>query len=95
MAVTIDQIKELREATGVSMMACKKALEEVDGDYEEAVTILRKKGETKAADRKARTTSQGVVVIKSEGGKSAMVKLLCETDFVARGDDFMALARPP
>lgn len=92
MAVSIEDVKKLREATGVSMMVCKKALEEVDGDFEEAVTVLRKKGEAKAADRAERSTSQGVIVTKQEGGKIAMVQLLCETDFVAMGDDFMALA---
>lgn len=92
MAISIEQVKELREATGVSMMACKKALEEADGDYDKAVDLLRKKGEAKAADRAARTTANGVVSIKSENGKAAMVELQCETDFVAQGDDFIALA---
>lgn len=92
MAVSIEKIKELRDATGVSMTACKSALEQANGDFEEAVAILRKKGEAKAADRSARATGQGVVVIKSEGSKYVMVQLLCETDFVARGDDFMKLA---
>ncbi len=92
MSVSIEDVKQLRESTGVSMMACKKALEEADGDYDTAVDILRKKGEAKAADRSARATSQGVVSIISEGGKTAMVKLGCETDFVAMGDDFLELA---
>jgi len=92
MAVSIDQIKELREATGISMMDCKKALEEVDGDYDKAVDVLRKKGAVKAKDRAERTTANGVVVIKSENGKSAMVELQCETDFVAKGDDFIGVA---
>lgn len=92
MAVTLDQIKELREATGVSMMACKAALEESNGDTTKAVEILRKKGEAKAADRSERSTSQGVIVVKAGNDEMAMVKLLCETDFVARGDDFISLA---
>ena len=92
MAVSLDQIKELREMTGVSMMACKKALEEVDGDLDKAIDSLRKKGEAKAVDRAARETNQGVVSIKKDGGKASMVKLLSETDFVSRGDDFVALA---
>ncbi len=92
MAVSLDQIKELREMTGVSMMACKKALEEVDGDIEKAIDLLRKKGEAKAVDRAARETNQGVVSIKIEGGKASMVKLLSETDFVSRGEDFVSLA---
>lgn len=92
MTVTIDQIKELRETTGVSMMACKTALEEVGGDFEKAIDLLRKKGEAKAADRAERETGQGVVVVKTADGKAAMVSLKCETDFVSRGDDFVALA---
>lgn len=92
MTVTIEQIKELRDATGVSMTICKKALEEANSDFDEAVTILRKKGEAKAADRAARTTSNGVIVVKSKNGKSAMVSLQCETDFVARGEDFISVA---
>jgi elongation factor Ts len=92
MAVSLDQIKELREMTGVSMMACKKALEEVDGDLDKAIDSLRKKGEAKAVDRAARETNQGVVSIKKDSGKASMVKLLSETDFVSRGDDFVSLA---
>lgn len=92
MSVSIEQVKELREATGVSMMACKSALEDADGDYDKAVEILRKKGAAKAADRSARTTSHGVVFVKSGGGKVAMVELQCETDFVSLGEDFMGLA---
>ncbi|PIR54774.1 translation elongation factor Ts [Candidatus Peregrinibacteria bacterium CG10_big_fil_rev_8_21_14_0_10_36_19] len=92
MAVSIEQIKELREATGVSMMACKAALEESNGDYDAAVDILRKKGAAKAADRADRVTSFGVVFIKSKDGVSAMVQLNCETDFVALSDDFMSVA---
>lgn len=92
MAVSLDQIKELREMTGVSMMACKKALEETDGDVDKAVDLLRKKGEAKAVDRAARATNQGVIAVKIDGNKIGMVKVLSETDFVARGDDFIAMA---
>ena len=92
MSVTIEQIKELREATGVSTMACKKALEEAGGDYDAAVDLLRKKGAAKAADRADRATGNGVIVVKSTDSKAAMIELVCETDFVARGDDFIALA---
>ncbi len=91
MSVTIDQIKELRESTGVSMMACKKALDEASGDFDKAVDLLRQKGEAKAADRAGRSTAQGAVTIKVEGSKAAVVELQCETDFVAKGDDFLAL----
>ncbi|MBI2634679.1 translation elongation factor Ts [Candidatus Peregrinibacteria bacterium] len=93
MAVTIEEIKKLRETTGVSMTACKTALEEAGGDFEKAIDILRMKGEAKAADRAGRSTGQGAIVVKSDGKKSAMVTLLCETDFVARGDDFLKIAR--
>lgn len=92
MSITIDQIKELREATGVSMMACKKALEEANGDFDKAGEILRKKGEAKAVDRVSKVTKNGVVVIKAVDGKSALVELQCETDFVAKTSDFIAMA---
>ncbi|MFH1284168.1 MAG: translation elongation factor Ts [Candidatus Peregrinibacteria bacterium] len=92
MEITIDQIKDLRERTGVSMTACKKALEEAGGDFDKAVDVLRKTGEAKALDRAARHTSNGVVAVKSEDGKSAMVELQCETDFVAKSDDFIKVA---
>ncbi len=91
MAVSMEQLKELRDATGVSITACKKALEEANGDYEMAVDILRKKGEAKAADNAGRSTGEGAVGVYSEGGKIAMVKVACETDFVAKSDDFSAL----
>lgn len=92
MEVTLDQIKELREMTGVSMMACKKALEESEGNIDNAIDLLRKKGEAKSVDRAARETHQGVVAIKASDKKVAIVKLACETDFVSRGDDFVSLA---
>ncbi|MFC1750515.1 translation elongation factor Ts [Pseudomonadota bacterium] len=95
MAVTLDQIKELREETGVSMMACKKALEESDGDAEKALDILRKKGVAKAAERKDRSVGQGVVEAYIHGNSriGVLIQLGCETDFVAKNDDFKALAR--
>jgi len=92
MAVTIEQIKQLRESTGVSMASCKSALEEANGNLEEAITVLRKKGEAKAADRAGRSTTQGTIAIKTVNGKAAMVKLQSETDFASRSDDFVKLA---
>lgn len=92
MAVTLDQIKDLRKMTGVSMMACKKALEEAESDMDKAIDILRKSGEAKSVDRAARDTKQGVVTIKTDGFKAAMLSLLCETDFVSRGEDFIKVA---
>lgn len=95
MAVSLEQIKELREITGISMMSCKKALEETDGDFEKAAEILRKKGEAKAVERSERTTGQGVVscYIHSNNKLGAMVQLGCETDFVAKTEAFQALAK--
>lgn len=94
MAATLDQIKELREMTGVSMMGCKKALEESNGDLQKAIEILRKKGEMKAAERSARSTSQGVVASYIHGNArlGVLLQLGCETDFVAKTDDFKNLA---
>jgi elongation factor Ts len=91
MAISIESIKKLREMTGVSMTACKSALEEANGDFENAIDVLRKKGEAKAVDRAARGTSQGAVFVKVGGGKAGMVLLGCETDFVARGEDYLVL----
>lgn len=92
MAVTIEDIKKLRESTGVSMMACKKALEEANGDFDAAIDVLRKKGEAKAAERVGRSTAQGVIAVALGSEKVAMVSLLSETDFVSRGDDFVNMA---
>lgn len=95
MSVSLDQIKQLREATGASMMACKKALEENGGDYQKAADTLRKKGEAKAAERSERSTGQGAVVsyIHGNGRVGVLLHLGCETDFVARNDDFVNLAK--
>lgn len=93
MTVTLDQIKALRELTGVSTMSCKKALEEAEGDEKLAVEILRKKGEAKAAERTDRTTKFGVVVIENGDGKAAIVSIGCETDFVAKNEDFLKAAQ--
>jgi elongation factor Ts len=95
MEITTEQIKELRDSTGVSVMQCKKALEEANGDLEKAKIILHKISK-QSADKKAdRTLGAGVVsaYIHNNGTIGAMVELLCETDFVARNDDFKALAR--
>lgn len=93
MTVTLDQIKALRDLTGVSTMACKKALEEADGDEAKAIEILRKKGEAKAAERNDRTTNFGVTAIESIDGKSSIISLGCETDFVAKNEDFINSAQ--
>lgn len=95
MAVSLEQIKELREMTGVSMMACKKALGEADGDIQMAVELLRKKGEAKAGERSARSTGQGVVAsyIHQNAKIGVMVQLGCETDFVAKNEEFIQVAQ--
>lgn len=94
MAITTQQIKELREATGVGILDCRKALEETNGDYEKAVDYLRQKGLAKAAKRADREASEGVVELYSHGGGrvGVMVELNCETDFVGRSEGFRNLA---
>lgn len=92
MAITTDMIKELRDATGVSVMQCKKALEEAGGNMEKALMILKKKSSEIAAKKSDREVHDGVVVIKKDGTKAAMLMLKCETDFVAKNSDFLALA---
>lgn len=95
MATTLEQVKELREVTGSSMMACKKALDETGGDMEKSLGLLRKRGEAKAGERSERSTGQGVVCsyIHNNSKLGALVHLGCETDFVARNEQFQALAR--
>lgn len=95
MAITTEQIKQLRDETGISVMQCKKALEEAGGDMEKALVILRKNSKTIAAKKSERTLNAGVVecYIHASGTVGAMVELSCETDFVAKTDGFRALAR--
>jgi len=94
MEITTEMIKELRDATGVGILDCRKALTEANGDFDKAVDYLREKGVATAAKRAGRTTSQGVVELYShgEGRVGVMVEVNCETDFVARGEDFRSLA---
>jgi elongation factor Ts len=93
--ITAKMVADLRARTGAGMMDCKAALQEADGDMEKAVEILRKKGVAKADKRADRSASQGLVVIEaSPGGRdAAMIELNSETDFVARNQDFVSLAR--
>lgn len=86
-------VKGLREQTGAGMMDCKKALAEAGGDLARAVELLREKGLAKAGKREGRATSEGVIAIACRGGAGAMVEVGCETDFVARTDDFGRLAQ--
>ena len=94
MAITTNQIKELRDATGAGMMDCKEALVNADGDYEKAVDFLREKGLAKAAKRAGREASDGVIDVYSHGdGRiGVLVEVNCETDFVSRSDEFRHLA---
>ncbi|MFA6161096.1 MAG: translation elongation factor Ts [Patescibacteria group bacterium] len=88
-------VAELRDKTGAGMMACKKALDEAGGDLEKAVEVLRRMGEMKAAQKTAeRTTAEGIVAVYLHHNKkmSAMLELQCESDFVARNDDFVNFA---
>ena len=91
MAVSMADIKHLRKLTGAGMMDCKNALEEANGDFDKAVEIIRKKGQAVAAKRSDRDASEGCVAAKSTGKKATMIALKCETDFVAKNEDFMAL----
>lgn len=95
MAITSKMVKDLRDKTQAGMMDCKKALEKTDGDMEKAVDLLRQKGLAIAAKRAGRATSEGVIetYIHAGGKLGVMVELGCETDFVAKNDDFRAFAR--
>jgi elongation factor Ts len=85
-------VKELRERTGAGMMECKKALTEANGDGEKAVTLLRERGLAKAARREGRTSNEGTVAMALAGEAGALVEIGCETDFVARTDEFQHFA---
>jgi elongation factor Ts len=89
---TAADIKALRESTGAGMLDVKKALDEADGDKAKATEILRVKGLKGVTKREGRTTSNGLVTAKAEGGVGTLVEVLCETDFVAKGEKFIALA---
>ena len=89
---TAEDVKKLREATAAGMLDCKKALDEADGDYNKALDIIRVKGLKGVTKREGRLTSNGAVVAKVEGNLGVMLELNCETDFVAKGERFVALA---
>lgn len=92
--ITTEQVKELRDKTGVSVMQCKKALEEAGGDMEKALLILKKKGADVAAKKGDRTLGAGAIqsYIHANGAVGAIVELSCETDFVAKNEDFKKAA---
>ena len=85
-------VKQLRELTAAGMLDCKKALDEADGDFEKAVEIIRVKGLKGVTKREGRSASNGLVTAKVDGDLGVMIELNCETDFVAKGDRFQALA---
>lgn len=95
MAISATQVKELRDKTGAGFMDCKSALAEAEGDLDKAVTILRTRGQALAAKRSGRSTSQGLVgsYIHMGGQVGVLVEIGCETDFVARTDEFQQLTR--
>jgi elongation factor Ts len=87
-----EDVKKLREATAAGMLDCKKALDEAEGDFDKAVDIIRVKGLKGVTKREGRTTSNGLVIAKVQDNLGVMLELNCETDFVAKGDRFQALA---
>ncbi|GGZ40069.1 elongation factor Ts [Echinicola pacifica] len=94
MAITAQDVNKLRQMTGAGMMDCKKALTEAEGDFEKAVDILRKKGQKVSASRADRETKEGVVVtnVSDDTSRGVLLTLTCETDFVAKNDQFVAFA---
>ena len=89
--ITASMVKELRELTGAGMLDCKKALEEANGNIEEASTWLREKGIAKAAKKESRIAAEGLVSILTKGNKAVIVEVNSETDFVAKNDEFKDL----
>jgi elongation factor Ts len=94
-AITADQVKKLRDATGAGMMECKAALTEANGNFDDAMTILRKRGLAAATKRSGRSTNEGLIgsYIHMGGKIGVLVEVNCESDFVARTEDFQNLAR--
>ena len=92
--ITAAEVNKLRKSTGAGMMDCKKALVEAEGDFDKAIEVLRKKGQKVAAKRADRESSEGAVIAKvnAEANKGVIVSLNCETDFVAKNDDFVKMA---
>ena len=95
MAISAAQVKDLRDKTGAGFMDCKSALTEAEGDVDKAITILRTRGQARAAKRSGRSTSQGLVgsYIHMGGQVGVLVEVGCESDFVARTDEFQQLTR--
>src|SRR5574344_650370 len=93
MAVTMAEISKLRTMTGAGMMDCKNALIEAENDFEKAIELIRKRGQAVAAKRSDREASEGCVLAATNGGFAAVLALKCETDFVAKNADFIALTQ--
>jgi elongation factor Ts len=93
MNISADSVKQLRERTGAGMMECKKALVETQGNLEAAAELMRRSGLAKADKKAARVAAEGTVAIERSGADAALVEVNCETDFVARSDEFQAFAR--
>jgi elongation factor Ts len=91
--ITADSVKQLRERTGAGFMECKKALVETKGDLDAAAELMRKTGLAKADKKAARIAAEGTVAVERAAGSAVLVEVNCETDFVARGDEFLAFAR--
>ncbi|MCH7413720.1 translation elongation factor Ts [Belliella sp. R4-6] len=94
MAITAQEVNKLRQMTGAGMMDCKKALTEAEGDFEKAIDILRKKGQKVSASRADRETKEGTIVthVSADGATGTLLSLTCETDFVAKNEEFVAFA---
>jgi elongation factor Ts len=88
MAITAKLVKQLREKTGAGMMDCKKALQETDGDIDKAVEFLREKGLSKAEKKAGRVAAEGLTTYKIKGNTAVLLEVNCETDFVAKNEDF-------
>src|ERR1700761_6989016 len=93
MNISADSVKQLRERTGAGMMECKKALVETKGDLDAAAELMRKSGLAKADKKASRVAAEGTVAVERSGNNAVLVEVNCETDFVARGDDFQGYAR--
>ena len=93
MNITADTVKQLRERTGAGMMECKKALVETKGDLDAAAELMRKSGLAKADKKAARVAAEGTVAVERAGNSAVLVEVNCETDFVARSEEFQAYAR--
>src|SRR5271154_3909542 len=93
MNITADTVKQLRERTGAGMMECKKALVETQGDLDAAADLMRKSGLAKADKKATRIAAEGTVVVQRTRHSAVLLEVNCETDFVARSEEFQAFAR--